>query len=69
MPADIGYATDGAQAPLSLRDFDRAPVGPEDMQIDIACCGVCHSGVHRARDEFGGALATAFPCRAGPRSC
>lgn len=35
------------------------------MRIDIAYCGVCHSDVHQARDEWGGALATNFPCMPG----
>lgn len=35
------------------------------MRIDIAYCGVCHSDVHRARDEMGGAPATNFPCMPG----
>ena len=65
MPANIGYATDDKSTPLSPREFDRGPVGPEDVRIDISHCGVCHSDVHQARDEFGGALATNFPCMPG----
>ncbi|KGH46806.1 hypothetical protein IN07_10205 [Modestobacter caceresii] len=65
MPANIGYATSDASSPLAPLEFDRSPVGPEDVLIDIRYCGVCHSDVHQARDEFDGALATTFPCMPG----
>ncbi|MBF5080785.1 NAD(P)-dependent alcohol dehydrogenase [Quadrisphaera sp. INWT6] len=65
MAKNIGWATDDAKTPLAPREFDRRPVGPEDVLIDIAYCGVCHSDVHQARDEFGGALATQWPCMPG----
>lgn len=65
MPANIGYATPDAKSPLAPYEFDRRPVGPEDVRIDVAFCGVCHSDVHQARDEFGGPLATNFPCMPG----
>jgi uncharacterized zinc-type alcohol dehydrogenase-like protein len=65
VPANIGYATPDASSPLAPLKFDRSPVGPEDVLIDIRYCGVCHSDVHQARDEFDGALATTFPCMPG----
>ena len=65
MPANIGYAALDATSPLAPLEFDRQPVGPEDVRIDIAFCGVCHSDVHQARDEFGGALGTQYPCMPG----
>lgn len=65
MPRNIGYATPDASTPLAPYPFDRRDVGPEDVRIDIRYCGVCHSDVHQARDEFGGALATVYPCMPG----
>lgn len=65
MPTNIGYATPDASSPLRPWPFDRPSVGAEDVRIDIAYCGVCHSDVHQARDEMGGALATNFPCMPG----
>lgn len=53
MSRNIGYATQDAASPLAPLEFERAAVGPEDVRIDIAFCGVCHSDVHQARDEFG----------------
>lgn len=65
LPQNIGWATPNAISPLAPLEFDRAPVGPEDVRIDIAYCGVCHSDIHQARDEWGGAQATNFPCMPG----
>ena len=65
MPANIGYAALDSTSPLAPFAFDRPPVGPEDVRIDIAFCGICHSDIHQARDEWGGPLATAYPCVPG----
>ena len=65
MPANIGYAAQDATSPLAPLEFDRRAVGEEDVRVNIRFCGVCHSDVHQARDEFGGALATQYPCVPG----
>jgi uncharacterized zinc-type alcohol dehydrogenase-like protein len=65
MAANIGYATQDAKSPLKPYPFDRRATGAQDVRIDITHCGVCHSDVHQARDEFGGALATLWPCMPG----
>jgi uncharacterized zinc-type alcohol dehydrogenase-like protein len=65
MASNIGYAASDATSPLAPLEFDRRPVGPEDVRIDIKFCGVCHSDIHQARDEWGGALATVYPCVPG----
>ncbi len=41
---------------------DRRPVGATDVQIDILYCGVCHSDVHQARNEWKNTL---YPCVPG----
>ena len=56
MSSNVGFATPDAHSPLARTEFDRADVGSEDVRIDIKFCGVCHSDVHQARDEFGGPL-------------
>jgi uncharacterized zinc-type alcohol dehydrogenase-like protein len=38
----------------------RAP-GPRDVAIEILFCGVCHSDIHQARDEWGGAIFPMVP--------
>jgi uncharacterized zinc-type alcohol dehydrogenase-like protein len=65
VPQNIGYATTDAKSPLAPFAFDRSPVGAEDVRIDIKFCGICHSDIHQARDEWGNALATNYPCMPG----
>jgi len=49
-------------APLTIRR--RAP-GPQDVQIDILYCGVCHSDLHQVRNEWQKAMPTTYPCVPG----
>ncbi|MGZ6140158.1 MAG: NAD(P)-dependent alcohol dehydrogenase, partial [Myxococcaceae bacterium] len=49
------YAAPGARAPLAPFAVDRRDPGPTDVQLEILFCGVCHSDVHQARDEWGSA--------------
>src|SRR5437764_1890071 len=57
-----GYAAKSKTAPLAPFSFDRRDPSPNDIQIDILFCGVCHSDIHTARGEWGG---TKFPCVPG----
>ncbi|MBI1823325.1 MAG: NAD(P)-dependent alcohol dehydrogenase [Nitrospirae bacterium] len=50
-----GYAALKAKAPLTLYSFDRRDPKDHDVLIDILYCGICHSDIHQARDEWGGA--------------
>jgi uncharacterized zinc-type alcohol dehydrogenase-like protein len=47
--------------PLVPFEVDRREPGPGDVVIDIAWCGVCHSDIHQARDEWGGSLFPMVP--------
>ena len=38
---------------------------PQDVQIDILYCGVCHSDLHQARNEWQSAMPTVYPCVPG----
>ncbi len=49
-----GYATHNPQSPLVPFSFERRELRPQDIQIKILFCGVCHSDVHQARNEWGG---------------
>ncbi|MEE2058425.1 NAD(P)-dependent alcohol dehydrogenase [Rhodococcus artemisiae] len=40
-------------APFEATKIERRDVGPNDVQIDIAYAGICHTDVSRARSEFG----------------
>lgn len=49
------YAAFNAKEPLRPYQFQRRDVGENDVQFDILYCGVCHSDIHSARNEWGGA--------------
>ena len=57
-----GIAAASSDAPLAPWTFERREPGPNDIRIDIAYCGVCHSDLHTARGEWGGTL---YPCVPG----
>ncbi len=48
------YAAKAADASLGPIAIERRAVGPSDVEIDILYCGVCHSDLHTARNEWGG---------------
>jgi uncharacterized zinc-type alcohol dehydrogenase-like protein len=48
--------------PLEPMDINRRSVGPHDVGIEIAFCGVCHSDIHQVRSEWAGTL---YPCVPG----
>lgn len=50
-----GYAAPAAKVPLEPYAFKRRSVGKKDILIEILYCGICHSDIHQARDEWGGA--------------
>lgn len=47
-----GYAALSAKDALAPFRFERRDPGPRDVQIDILYCGVCHSDLHTARDDW-----------------
>ncbi len=55
------WAAPAAKAPLVPHPIPRRDPGPNDVEIDILYCGVCHSDVHQARDEWGGAIFPMVP--------
>ncbi len=56
------YGAHAGDRPLEPIDITRREAGPQDVQIDIAFCGVCHSDLHQARGEWAGTL---WPCVPG----
>jgi uncharacterized zinc-type alcohol dehydrogenase-like protein len=57
-----GYAAHAAHEPLKPFSFERRAPGATDVQIEILFCGVCHSDLHIARNEWAG---TTYPCVPG----
>src|SRR5215510_9499918 len=58
----IGYAATSATAQLTSFSFQRREPLPRDVQIEILYCGVCHSDLHTARNEWQN---TIYPCVPG----
>ena len=56
-----GYAAPAAKASLGPFGFERRAPGPRDVLIDILFCGVCHSDIHQARDEWSGSIFPMVP--------
>ena len=47
------FGADSATAPLAPLEIERREVGPADVLIEIAFCGICHSDIHFTRGEWG----------------
>ena len=56
-----GYATDGPTSKLAPFNFERREVGAQDVLIEILYCGVCHSDIHQARNEWGNSIFPMVP--------
>ena len=56
------YANQSPTTPLGPLTIERRDPRPNDVVIEIAYCGVCHSDIHTARGEWG---PTQYPCVPG----
>ena len=56
------YAAQAADSPLAPFEIARRAPGATDVEIDILFCGVCHSDLHQARNEWHN---TTYPCVPG----
>jgi len=55
------YAALDPKTPLQPFSFDRRDLRTDDVQVKILFCGVCHSDIHQARDEWGGSMYPMVP--------
>lgn len=55
------FGTAAAEAPLKQLHIARREPAPKDIEIDILYCGVCHSDLHTARNNWGGTIYPAVP--------
>ena len=55
------YAAQNAGSQLAPFNIERREPGPNDVQIEILYCGICHSDIHQVRDEWGGAIFPMVP--------
>jgi alcohol dehydrogenase (NADP+) len=55
------FAAQSATSPLGPATIQRRDPLPTDVEIEILFCGVCHSDLHMARNEWGGAVYPVVP--------
>ncbi len=59
------YAAQSATAPLAAATIPRREPTPRDVKIEIVYCGICHSDLHYARNEWSSVMQTVYPCVPG----
>ena len=59
--ATQGFATFGPDAKFGPYEFTRRPVGANDILIDILYCGICHSDIHQAKNEWPDLMPAMYP--------
>lgn len=55
------FGTVASDAPLKEIEIQRREVTPKDIEIEILYCGVCHSDLHTARNDWGGSVYPVVP--------
>jgi uncharacterized zinc-type alcohol dehydrogenase-like protein len=56
-----GYAAQSKDSGLAPFSFERRDPGPQDVVVEIAYCGICHSDIHQVKDEWGGSIYPMVP--------
>jgi uncharacterized zinc-type alcohol dehydrogenase-like protein len=59
------FAAHDPKSPLSGHTIVRRSPRAQDVQIEILFCGICHSDLHQARNEWKEAMPTVYPCVPG----
>lgn len=59
------FAAHSATSELAPHTIQRRTPLEHDIQIEILFCGICHSDVHQARNEWSGVMPTVYPCVPG----
>jgi uncharacterized zinc-type alcohol dehydrogenase-like protein len=57
----LGYAAQSADSALAPFNFERREPRPDDVVIEIQYCGVCHSDLHQARNDWHNSLFPMVP--------
>ena len=58
------YGNTSATGHLGPLQIKRRAIGPNDVLLDVLYCGICHSDIHQARNEWS-SLPTVYPCVPG----
>jgi uncharacterized zinc-type alcohol dehydrogenase-like protein len=59
------YSTASASSRLASDVIKRRDTGENDVRIEILFCGICHSDLHMARNEWKDVWPTVYPCVPG----
>src|SRR5512132_2872575 len=59
------YSAASATSPLARTTIARRDPTERDVQIEILFCGICHSDLHQARNEWSGIMPTVYPLVTG----
>lgn len=59
--ATKGFAIHGPDAKFEPFEFTRREIGANDVLIDIAYCGICHSDIHQAKNEWADLMPAIYP--------
>ena len=59
------YGAASATAPIAPMTIERRSLTPSDVKIEILFCGICHSDLHYARNEWADVMPTIYPCVPG----
>lgn len=60
--AVVGYAAKHSFSHLKRFEFERAAAKPNEIEIEVMYCGVCHSDIHQVKNEWSN---TVYPCLPG----
>lgn len=61
VPTIAAYAASDAESPLGPMQLERRQPTGADVKIEILYCGVCHSDLHTARNEWGNTVYPVVP--------
>jgi alcohol dehydrogenase (NADP+) len=59
------YSALNATSPMTSTTITRRDPANDDVQIEILFCGICHSDLHQARNEWKEVMPTVYPCVPG----
>src|ERR1700683_647004 len=59
------YSAAGEKSPLAATTIARREPTERDVRMEILFCGICHSDLHQARNEWSGVMPTVYPCIPG----
>lgn len=65
MPNVKAYSASSATSPMAPDTIVRRDPTPNDVEIEILFCGICHSDLHQVRDEWSEFMPTVYPCVPG----